>query len=187
MLLRRQLLLTSLLALSPRGAAAADPWAALRAGTCFVLLRHATAPGTGDPPDFRIGDCSTQRNLSADGRAQALTIGDLFRANGIPQASIFSSQWCRCLETAALLRLGPVAEQPLLNSFFDRLQDGREQTDALRAWLASRPPETPSVLVTHQVNVTGLTSIVPASGDLVFTALDAGGKITVIGRQSAGA
>lgn len=187
MLLRRQLLLTSLLALSPRGAATADPWAALRAGACFVLLRHATAPGTGDPPDFRLGDCSTQRNLSADGRDQALRIGDLFRANGIPQASIFSSQWCRCLETAALLRLGPVTEQPLLNSFFGRMQGGREQTDALRAWLASRRPETPSVLVTHQVNVTGLTSIIPASGDLVFTAFDAGGEITVIGRQSAGA
>jgi phosphohistidine phosphatase SixA len=185
MLRRRQLLLTSTLALLPRDASANDGWAALRTGAAFVLLRHATAPGTGDPAAFRIGDCSTQRNLSADGRAQAQRIGAMFRAHGITQASLFSSQWCRCLETAALLQLGSVAEEPLLNSFFGRRQDGDEQTDALRAWLAARKPGLPLVLVTHQVNITELTSIIPASGELVFASMNASGRITVIDRQSA--
>ena len=96
-----------------------------------------------------------------------------------------SSQWCRCLDTAELLELGPVTEQPLLNSFFGNPQDGRGQTEALRQWLSTRGSGLPLVLVTHQVNVTGLTSIVPRSGELVFVKLDEAGAVAVIGRQSA--
>lgn len=152
-----------------------------------MLLRHALAPGTGDPPGLRLGDCSTQRNLSAEGRAQAGRIGALFRDRGIAQASVHSSEWCRCLDTAALLDLGAVTPQPLLNSFFGSPEDGEAQTAALRSWLAGRGSNLPLVLVTHQVNITALTSVVPRSGELVFVALDAGGKARVIGRQSAGA
>ncbi|MBX9469300.1 MAG: histidine phosphatase family protein [Rhizobium sp.] len=137
--MRRSFLLTSLFALAGGAAAAADPWEALRSGDAFVLLRHAIAPGTGDPPGMRIGDCDTQRNLSADGRAQAERIGQLFRDNRIRQVSVFSSQWCRCVDTAELLGLGPVTEQPLLNSFFGGRADGREQTEGL-AGLADRHP-----------------------------------------------
>ncbi|TIM16559.1 MAG: histidine phosphatase family protein, partial [Mesorhizobium sp.] len=75
---------------------ASEPlWAALRSGKAIALLRHAAAPGSGDSPGFRLGDCSTQRNLSAEGRAQSRAIGDLFRANGISSAAVYSSQWCR--------------------------------------------------------------------------------------------
>lgn len=187
MLQRRSLLLTSIFALAGGAASATDPWEAVRAGTAFVLLRHAIAPGTGDPPGMRIGACETQRNLSAEGRAQASLIGRLFREKGIRQASVYSSQWCRCLDTAALLELGPVVEQPLLNSFFGEPENGRAQTEALKAWLAARPTDGPRVLVTHQVNITGLTSVVPRSGELVFATLGRAGTVLVIGRQSTGA
>ena len=187
MLPRRSFLLTSLFAVTGgvHLIASEDPWEALRSGQAFVLLRHAIAPGTGDPPGMRIGDCSTQRNLSNEGRAQASRIGSLFRDNGIREASVHSSRWCRCLDTAELLELGPVTQQPLLNSFFGQAENGRAQTEALRQWLATRPQRLPLVLVTHQVNVTGLTSVVPRSGELVFATLDGSGGVAVIGRQSA--
>lgn len=183
MLLRRQLLAISAAALAAPARAATDPWGALRDGRALVLLRHASAPGTGDPPGFSLGTCSTQRNLSDAGRAQARRIGDLFRENGVTAARVYSSQWCRCLETASGLALGPVMEEPLLNSFFGKPEDGREQTTRLRAWLASLPRAAPLVLVTHQVNITGLTSIVPQSGELVFLSLDSAGGVAVIGRE----
>ncbi len=74
------------------------------------MVRHAIAPGNGDPPNFNIGDCSTQRNLDDSGRTQARRIGRWLRSNGIKSARIYSSQWCRCLETAKLIDLGSVQE-----------------------------------------------------------------------------
>lgn len=182
MFLRRQFLAGSVLALATGARADVAPWAEARAGRAIVLLRHAIAPGTGDPPGFRIGDCGTQRNLSDEGRAQARRIGDLFRRNGIRAAQVHSSQWCRCLDTAEGLGLGAVREQPLLNSFFGNRAEGAAQTEALRAWLSGLPADGPIVLVTHQVNITGLTSIVPASGELLFamrgqTPLDLIGRV----------
>lgn len=184
MLRRRSFLVTSMFFLAGGPARSEDAWEALRSRRAFVLLRHAIAPGTGDPPGIRLGDCSTQRNLSQEGRAQAARIGSLFRDNGIEKAAVYSSEWCRCLDTATLMELGPVSPQPLLNSFFGRPEDGTAQTEALRTWLSSHTSELPLVLVTHQVNITGLTSIVPRSGELVFASLDADRSVSVVGRQS---
>ncbi|NBN79965.1 histidine phosphatase family protein [Microvirga tunisiensis] len=154
---------------APVRAAPAHPWVPqLKDGTVVGLLRHALAPGTGDPAGFRLGDCSTQRNLSAEGRAQAQAIGAALRGLGLDGARVYSSQWCRCLDTARLLALGPVEELPALNSFFaDRDREG-EQTRALEDWLAGQTAAGPLILVTHQVNITALTGIVPASGELVL-------------------
>ena len=143
-------------------------WQALRSGGHFALLRHAVAPGTGDPPNFAIGLCATQRNLSDEGRDQARQIGDRFRDNNILSARVFSSQWCRCLETAKLLELGPVEELPALNSFFQHYERRASQTRALKKWLLQQDLSRPLVLVTHQVNITALTGIYPASGELVI-------------------
>lgn len=184
---RRAFLMTSFFVLASKPARSADPWEAWRAKRAFVLLRHAIAPGTGDPAGMRLGDCSTQRNLSNEGRSQAQRIGSLLRENGIDRAAVHSSEWCRCLDTARLLDLGPVSPQPLLNSFFGRAENGATQTEALRTWLLSPPADLPLVLVTHQVNITGLTSIVPRSGELVLTSINPAGAVSVIGRQSAGA
>jgi len=156
-------------------------WAALRSGGHVALLRHALAPGTGDPADFKLSDCRTQRNLSEEGRAQARRIGDLFRANGIERARVLTSQWCRCRETAELLQLGPVTELPALNSFFQNRENREPQTRALRAWLQRQDLATVQVLVTHQVNISALTGVYPSSGELVILQAVADGDVSVLG------
>jgi len=156
-------------------------WAALKNGDHVALLRHASAPGTDDPPGFRLDDCSTQRNLSEAGREQARSIGARFREHGIDNVVIYSSQWCRCLETAKLLDLGKVNRFPGLNSFF---RDGsREalQTAEVRALIDKRPKGTSLVLVTHQVNITALSGVSPQSGEIVVLRPD-GENLAVVGR-----
>jgi phosphohistidine phosphatase SixA len=148
-----------------------------------LLLRHALAPGTGDPPDFRLNDCATQRNLSDRGRAQARAIGEWLRARGIERAEIYSSQWCRAMETARLLDLGPVAPLPALNSFFGRPDDRQPNLAALRAFFASQPTKSPLlVMVTHQVTITALTGVFPSSGEGVLLRLGEGGTLTTVDR-----
>lgn len=156
-------------------------WSDLRQGDHVALLRHAVAPGTGDPSDFTLGDCQSQRNLSDAGRDQARRIGARFRDNGIERAAVLSSQWCRCLETAALLGLGAVEPLPILNSFFGRTERREPQTQALREWIAERDLELPTVLVTHQVNITALTGVYPASGELVVVRRADDGSLSVAG------
>ena len=168
-------------AASPSFAADLRTWQALKSGGHLALLRHALAPGTGDPSDFVLRDCTTQRNLSQEGRAQADRIGDRFRANGIAAAKVYSSQWCRCLETADLLGLGPVEELPALNSFFRRSELRDPQTRALRTWIEGADLDEPAVLVTHQVNITALTGVFPASGELVIVRFDRSGELSVVG------
>jgi phosphohistidine phosphatase SixA len=156
-------------------------WNALRSGDHLALLRHALAPGTGDPADFDVDDCATQRNLSNRGRDQARRIGARFRGNAIPVAAVYSSQWCRCLETARLLALGPVTEQPILNSFFRKYERREPQTRMLRQWIARQDLASPMILVTHQVNITALTDVYPQSGELVVLRRDTAGELSVVG------
>jgi len=161
------------------GTAAASPGIAERLQQGDVLLlRHAIAPGFGDPENFRVDDCSTQRNLSEEGRQQARAIGAWLRGNGIPRAKVYSSQWCRCLDTARLLDLGEVSPLPALNSFFQRPADREPNLAALRTFLASQTPGAePLVLVTHQVTITALTDIFPGSGEGVVATLGEGGEL----------
>lgn len=160
----------------------AELWAALRGGGHVVLMRHANAPGTGDPGNFQIDDCATQRNLDEEGRLQARATGAALRNNGVSRVAVRSSQWCRCLESARRMDLGPVMPDPMLNSFFSNRDRARPQTDALRAFVASVEPGSPTqILVTHQVNISGLTKVYPRSGELIIVAPnDDGGE--VIGR-----
>ena len=95
----------------------------IKDGGHVLMIRHALAPGTGDPDNFRIGDCATQRNLNDEGRKQARQIGQWLREQSIASAKMYSSQWCRCLETARLIGLGPVSELKALNSFYERPED----------------------------------------------------------------
>lgn len=148
----------------------------LRTGGHALMLRHALAPGTGDPAGFRLDDCATQRNLSDAGRAQARAIGTWLRARGIERARVYSSQWCRCLETAELLGLGPVTPLPALNSFFERPDDREPNLAMLRDFLAAQPDQgEPIVLVTHQVTITAMTGVYPASGQGVILELNGKG------------
>jgi phosphohistidine phosphatase SixA len=169
----------------PAPAPAADEaelFKALRTGRAALLLRHALAPGTGDPAEFRLDDCATQRNLSAAGREQARAIGERLRAQGIAQAEVYSSQWCRCLETARLLDLGSVTELPALNSFFGDRASAGAQTAALTDFLSAAPRAAAVVLVTHQVNIAALTGQGAASGEIVVVALPFEGEGSVLGR-----
>lgn len=150
-----------------------------------TLLRHAQAPGVGDPPTFTLGDCTTQRNLSDDGRQAARALGTALRSVGVRDADVRSSQWCRCLETASLLDVGPVREAPFLNSFFAGRASADEATRALRgAVLQKIDSRRPTIFVTHQVNITALTGLVPAEGEAVFVMGTAGGDVRVLGRAA---
>ena len=150
-----------------------------------LILRHAIAPGTGDPDNFRIGDCATQRNLDNAGRAQATQLGRQLVQAGVARAKVYSSQWCRCLETARLLDLGPVTALPALNSFFARADQRDEKIADLREFLAGLPADGPPVvLVTHQVTVTGLTGVYPGSGTGVILQLNGTVKPRIVGEFS---
>ena len=131
------------------------------------LMRHARAPGTGDPQGFRLGDCTTQRNLDDGGRGQARRLGERLRAAGLAGATVLASPWCRTMETAALLGLGPVTTLPALASFFGGRGEEAQQTAALRAALDAGRDGPPRILVTHQVNVTALTGVFPGDAELV--------------------
>lgn len=179
------IMIAMLLLLAPRPGFAQDAeaaWAALRQGRHVALVRHATAPGTGDPPGFRLDDCATQRNLSPAGRAQAKAIGANLRWHDVRIDGVYSSQWCRCLETARLMGLGEVIALPVLNSFFAEPEREPQQMAELRVWLAEQPQAGALVLVTHQVVITALTGIVPASGEIVVTRPAPGGYLRLVGR-----
>ena len=159
----------------------ATAWAALRAGGHIAIMRHALAPGGGDPDNFALGDCDTQRNLSHAGRAQSRAIGNAFRAEGVAVGAVLSSAWCRCMETAELLGFDPVVPAPMLNSFFRDRSKAPAQIAKIQLYL-SEPRNGPAhVLVTHQVNITGVTGIFPHSGEIVVTR-PVGGSFTVVGR-----
>jgi len=155
--------------------------ARLREGSHIALMRHALAPGFGDPDNFEIDDCTTQRNLSQSGREQAAGIGKKFRQAGISKADVYTSQWCRCRETAELLSLGTPRPLPPLNSFFQNFERKAQQTDALRKWLIEQPLDKPLILVTHQVNITAFSSVFPASGEIVLMRRNEDGRFEVAG------
>ncbi|MEG4169848.1 MULTISPECIES: histidine phosphatase family protein [unclassified Microcoleus] len=160
-------------------------WQLLQRGErgLVVAMRHAIAPGTGDPANFKLGDCSTQRNLSAQGRTQAKQIGAEFRNRNIKVARVLSSQLCRCLETAKLINLGKVEPFPALNSFFRDSSKEARQTAAIRKLIVdNRNTKGAIIMVTHQVNITAITDIVPQSGEAVILKSDREGKIQIVGR-----
>lgn len=153
--------------------ASANDWDMLETPGAIAVMRHAIAPGTGDPADFELGDCSTQRNLDQTGRAQARRIGEAFRTRGIFFDKILTSQWCRTRETAELLGLGPVTEAPSLNSFFRDFSTRDRQTSDTRALIAETDGRL--MLVTHQVNISALTGRSTRSGEVLIIRLTGSG------------
>ena len=131
-----------------------------------LMLRHANAPGTGDPPQFRLDDCATQRNLDAAGRAQARRLGEQLARAGITKARVFSSQWCRCLETARLLDLGSVDPLPALNSFYPKPDEREARMAALRAFLAGLPAEGASAVAEGKLDAVAFGTAFLANPDL---------------------
>jgi phosphohistidine phosphatase SixA len=153
------------------------------AGGHILMIRHALAPGTGDPANFQIGDCSTQRNLDDRGRDQARAIGDWLRSKGITSARVYSSQWCRCLETAKLLKLGPVAELPALNSFYELTENREPNLKALREFITKQPPDGKLIImVSHLVTISAIADEAVSSGEGVLLKISPTELYEVMGR-----
>ncbi len=175
--LRSMRWIVALLFLWPATALAND-WDAMSEPGAIAIMRHALAPGTGDPANFRLGACATQRNLDARGRDQARAIGAAFRERGIAFDAVLTSQWCRTRETADLLDLGDVADAPELNSFFRDFAQREPQTRATLDLLSGI--EGRAMLVSHQVNISALTGQGTRSGEvLVIRVTD--GAVAVLG------
>ena len=176
-------LLGSITAADSAGAGEVEVWSALRSGRHVALLRHADAPGGfGDPPGFRVDDCATQRNLSATGRADAQRIGARLRSERIAVDRILSSPWCRCIDTATLLKLGPVEPEPTFGNVVV-LRDQRESlTAGGRAVIDQWTGSGILLVVTHGANIRALTGIQPASGEIVVVRGGSGGGREPVGR-----
>jgi phosphohistidine phosphatase SixA len=155
-------------------------WETLRTGG-IVLFRHANAPGGGDPAGMRLGDCASQRNLNETGRIQARRIGAAFRMRGIAVGRVLTSQWCRTRETADLAFPGMREDETAFNSFFDDRSRGPAQTAAAREILLRWRGPGALVVSTHQVNITGLTGVFPASGEGIVLKQQ-GSELRVVGR-----
>ena len=164
-------------------ATADDIWARLRQADThyYVLMRHALAPGTGDPDNFQVDDCSTQRNLSEEGRAQARRTGDRFREQGVTVQQVLSSEWCRCLDTAELMDLGPVETFPTLNSFFQTRAQGPERTQQLRDFMMNnRDNAGVTVLVTHFVNIAAIANGGVSSGGFIVIQINDDNELEIV-------
>ena len=174
MVSRRAFLGAVALAAAPAWAAD-DAFARLRRGGFVLLMRHAsTEAGLGDPQGYRVGDCSTQRNLSEAGRAEARRVGERLRAARVPIARVFTSPWCRCIDTAQLA-FGQAEEWPPLGSFFDAPDKEAEAMAQVKRRIASyaaRPPGGNVVMVTHSVNIAGLTQQTVRTGEIVVVRPD---------------
>ena len=177
--------LAGLVALPVAASAQTDAWSLLRQPGHTVFMRHSEAPGSGgygDPPGYRLDDCTTQRNLSDEGRAHARRTGEALRKHGVTFDRVLTSPWCRCKETARLA-VGKEAEPftPLSN-LVGRSEHRDSQVEAIRAYLAGLEGRTRVLFVTHGIVINALTGIQPASGEMVIVKPGPGGEPAVVGR-----
>jgi phosphohistidine phosphatase SixA len=161
-----------------------ETWALLKKPGHVVLLRHSNAPGSvPESNDMDFKNCAIQRNLDADGRAQAGRIGDAFRQRGIKQVKLVSSIYCRALDTARLMRLGPITSQPVLNQvFLADIPGMREAGTKGRALLKAIPGKQLTVLVSHVTNIQAIAGVQLDSGQMAVVHLDPAGEVVVDGK-----
>jgi phosphohistidine phosphatase SixA len=155
-------------------------WQQLRSGGHVLLIRHADAPGTFDPPGFQLGDCATQRNLSAKGREQAKRIGEQLADEKVPVGTVFSSQWCRCVDTATLaFGASKVITRPELSSPTKLSADRRAaNADVMRLQILGTRDQANknvpnTVYVTHNFNIQDILGIAVEEGEMVVARFDA--------------
>ena len=151
----------------------------LKDGQHVLLMRHADAPGYGDPAGYVIGQCPTQRNLGDYGKKQAKAVGSWLRRQGVSKAQIFSSPWCRCSDTAQLLDLGSVRMEASLGSFFDDMSLEKKQTKELEQLIKSeldKQSKLPIILVTHHVNIRAFMGKNVSQGDMVLVRVNKNGE-----------
>jgi len=161
-------------------AQASDLSEKLQSPDYVLLMRHTLAPGVGDPAGYTLQDCKTQRNLSAEGRQQAVVVGNWLRKQGVTDAEVHSSPWCRCKDTAELLKFNGFQVAPPLASFFDEMHLAKSRTQVLEQFTAEKlktKGHKALILVTHHVNIHDFMGENIASGDMVLARVDARGKM----------
>ena len=142
----------------------------LEEGGKLIFIRHAYAPGSGDPDNFNLNDCSTQRNLSKEGQRQAEYIGEFFRNNKVKIYKVLSSEWCRCKETAKI-SFKNFSTNNFLNSFYSSkfAKNKDKQIDALNNYLLKFKSTKNLILVTHYVLISEVLNYGPSSGEIVVS------------------
>ena len=142
----------------------------LKKGGNIIFIRHAIAPGNGDPQNFDISNCSTQRNLSKEGELQALKIGKFFKENDIKLIKVLSSEWCRCKDTAKIA-FGNYETKNFLNSFYDeRFSENKDkQILDFQKFIGNWNKTGNLILVTHYVVISEILDLTTSSGEIVIT------------------
>ena len=142
----------------------------LEDGGKLIFIRHAYAPGGGDPSNFNLNDCSTQRNLSKEGRKQAENIGEFFRNKKVKIDKVLSSEWCRCKETSSIA-FNNFQTKKFLNSFYSSkfAKNKKSQMINLKKYINSWKSDKNLVLVTHHVVISEALDYAPSSGEIVIT------------------
>jgi broad specificity phosphatase PhoE len=178
----RILALLLILVCSKPVAASDELWELMRQGGQVVLIRHAlTDAGFGDPQGFRLEDCSTQRNLSTEGREHAKRIGEAFRLHRVPVERVLASPWCRCVETASLA-FGKADLAHALSNLFGRSENRQKQVEQLTAMVGERRPGGNLVLVTHGSTILALTRIPVNMGEIMVLTPQGEGRFALAGR-----
>ena len=142
----------------------------LKDGGKLIFIRHAYAPGSGDPNNFNLNDCSSQRNLSEEGKKQARYIGEFFRDNEIKIDKVLSSEWCRCKETAKIA-FKNFSTNSFLNSFYSSkfAKNKKKQVEALNNYVKKYKSNKNLVFVTHYVLISEVLNYGPSSGEIVIS------------------
>lgn len=178
--MKRNAFLLSLCALALAGPVRATDdalWSLLKGGGQVVLIRHGlTTPGVGDPPGMRLDDCTTQRNLSDEGRREARLLSKALREHRVPVGTLLSSPWCRCIETARLVFDREPHLHAALGNLFGRPERAVSQVEALKRLVAERvTPRTNVFMVTHGSTTLALTDVSPATAEMVVLTPHQGG------------
>ena len=142
----------------------------LEDGGKLIFIRHAYAPGSGDPDNFNLNDCSTQRNLSKEGKKQAKYIGEFFKNKKIKVDKVLSSEWCRCKETA-VIAFSDYKTESFLNSFFsDKFRKNKDlQIKNLKSYIDKWDKKKNLILITHYVVILEILDYAPSSGEIVIS------------------
>ena len=161
-------------------AQASDLSQKLQSSDYVLLMRHTLAPGVGDPANYSLEDCKTQRNLNAVGRAQAVFVGEWLKKQDVKNTELHSSVWCRCKDTAALLNFGEYKVEPALASFFDDMSKAKESNLKLQRFIAGKMKSKGNkalIMVTHHVNILEFMGENIASGDMVLAKVNSKGEL----------
>ena len=141
----------------------------LKEGGKLIFIRHAYAPGSGDPKNFNLNDCSTQRNLNDSGREQSKNIGDFFSRHNIKIYKVYSSEWCRCKETA-FIAFERFKTKKFLNSFYSPqfVKNRKKQVKEFQEFINNWDKKENLIFVTHYVFISEILNYAPSSGEIII-------------------